>query len=99
MRGDDIMSILKCADGNEMMITCSCGCDEGIHFRFDREDDGELYCCMAFISGRFYQEQEHAFRKKIKKIWAIIRNKDYYYSDVCMNKTQYQELKEYINGF
>ena len=38
------------------------------------------------------------FRKKLEKIWAIIRNKDFYYSDVLMTKDEFDEFRKYINS-
>ena len=35
--------------------------------------------------------------RKLKKIWSIIRNKDYYYSDIIMRKSDYKIFKNYIN--
>ena len=52
----------------------------------------------TYLSGHFYKEQENGVWKKLKKIWAIIRNKDYYYSDVCMNKEQFEEFRAYIDS-
>ncbi len=92
------MSILKSADGNEMIVTCSCGCDEGIHFVFDKEA-ADLYCCMTFLNGRFYQEQENRLLKKVKRIWAILRNRDYCYAEICMTEKQFLDLKAYIDSF
>lgn len=33
----------------------------------------------------------------MKKIWAIIRNKDYYYSEICMTRKDFETFREYIN--
>ncbi len=92
------MAVLKSADGTEMIVSCNCGCDESIHFKVDRDDELDLYCFFSYLSGHFYKEQENGAWKKLKKIWAIIRNKDYYYSDVCMNKKQFEEFRAYIDS-
>lgn len=53
-------------------------------------------------NGNFYTGQgETVFRvirKKLEKIWAIIRNKDFYYSDILMTKDEFNEFREYINS-
>ena len=35
--------------------------------------------------------------RKLKKIWCIIRNKDFYYSDIIMKREEFEQFKEYIN--
>lgn len=95
------MAVLKNKDGTELMIDCTCGCNEGIRFKVDK-NDFDNYCFMTYTSGNFYKEQGDTLwgvlSKKLEKIWAIIRNKDYYYSDVVMTKDEFDEFKEYINS-
>ena len=95
------MAVLKNKDNTEMYIDCNCGCDSGIRFRIDKEDF-DYYCFMSFTNGNFYMEQgdkiTRVLSKKLKKIWAIIRNKDFYYSDIIMTKDDFNEFKKYINS-
>jgi hypothetical protein len=95
------MAALKNKDGTELYIDCCCGCNEGIRFKVDH-DDLDYYCFMSYTNGNFYSEQGdtiwRVFRRKLEKIWAIIRNKDYYYSDVVMTKDEFDEFREYINA-
>lgn len=95
------MSTLKNKDNTELFIDCNCGCNEGIRFRIDKEDY-DYYCFMTYTNGNFYRDQDETlwkvFYKKLKKIWAIIRNKDFYYAEIFMNKNEFEEFKEYING-
>ena len=57
---------------------------------------------MTYTNGNFYHAQgETMFRvfyKKLEKILAIIRNKDFYYSDIIMTKDEFNEFREYINS-
>ena len=93
------MSVMKSKDGNNLVVDCSCGCDEGIRIRVDKSDD-ENYSILTYTNGNFYRDQNEKFfrtlGKKLKKIWRIIRNKDYYYSEICMTKADFQEFKEYL---
>lgn len=94
------MAVLRNASGNELLVDCNCGCDEGLRFRID-PDDGDYYCFMTYTNGAFYKEQGDTFwgilSKKLRKIWAIIRNKDYYYSEITMTKDEFETFREYIN--
>lgn len=95
------MAALKNKDGTEMFIDCCCGCGEGIRFSIDKADFNQ-YCFMSYTNGAFYREQDDTFWavfcKKLKKIWAIIRNKDFYYAELVLTKAQFDEFKEYINN-
>ena len=95
------MAVLKNKDGTELYIDCNCGCNDGIRVRIHK-DDFDYYCFWTYTNGNFYTEQgETVFRtirKKLEKIWAIIRNKDFYYSDVLMTKAEFEEFREYINS-
>lgn len=93
------MSVLFSEDKAEMIVTCRCGCCEAAHIKINH-DEYDDYAIWTYMNGNFYKEQYGAFRvlrEKLKKIWAIIRNKDYYYSDVIMNKEQFEQFKEFIN--
>lgn len=95
------MAVLKTKNETELIVSCKCGCEDGIHLRVDKDND-DWYAIMTYINGNFYRDQSNIFytlKNKIRKIWAIIRNKDYYYSDVNMSKKEYQEFKDYINKF
>lgn len=60
------MWLMRSKDGNNLVVDCKCGCDNGIRIRVDKE----------------------------KKIWSIIRNKDYHYSDIspALSRRDYELL-------
>lgn len=90
------MAVLKNFDEDELIIKCKCGCDEGIHIKLYKEDEND-YAFMTFTNGNFYKEQGFCFVNKLKKIWAIIKGKDFYYSDIKMSKEDFDQFKEWIN--
>lgn len=98
------MAVFKSQDNNELIITCKCGCEEAIHIIVN-DDDKEFghYAFMSYMNGDFYRHQEDSMlnvvKRKLKKIWAIIANQDYYYSDIRMDTDDFNQLKEYINQF
>lgn len=94
------MSLFISKDKKELIVTCKCGCDEAAHIIIDK-DDYDTYAIMSFMNGNFYRDQYgtlNTIKEKCKKIFAIVFNKDYYYADVIMNKKEFLQLKEYING-
>lgn len=95
------MAVMISEDKKDLIVTCKCGCG-AVHLTIDHEDDEDDYAYQCFMSNDFYAEQYSVFGKftcKLKKIWKIIRNKDYYYADVVMNKEDFEQFKEYINKF
>lgn len=88
------MAVLKASDNSEMIISCKCGCDDGLRIKIEKDE--EDYCFMTYLSGNWYKEQA-GFIKKLKKIWAIIFNKDFYYADICMTENEFHQFKTWIN--
>ena len=94
------MAVLRSKDGTELLVNCTCGCESGVLFKIDKEDE-DFYCFMTYLNSRFYTEQYDGWRvfcKKLKRIWSIIRNKEYHYTDTYLTKAEFEELKEYINS-
>lgn len=95
------MAVMRSKDGNDLVVDCSCGCDNGIRIRVDKEDN-DSYFFLSYTSGNFYRESSDkiwcVIYRKLKKIWYIIRNKDYHYSDICMSKDEFKEFQAYISS-
>ena len=91
-------------DKKELIVNCRCGCESTIHIRVsdDLKDYG-IYTLMTYLNGNFYRDQGDTIlgtiRRKLKKIWAILRNKDYYYADLSMSSEDFDQFKEYINQY
>lgn len=94
------MAVFKNNDGTELYVDCCCKCNDGIRIRIDKDAFG-YYSYISYTNGTFYTDQGDTIlkviRKKLKKIWAIIRNKDFYYAEICMTKDEFDLFKEYIN--
>ena len=86
-------------DETEMIVSCSCGCDEGLRFKINKLDP-DYYCILTYTNGAFYREQNDTvwkvISKKLKKIWAIIRNKDYYYSEIIISKDEFYDFRTHL---
>ncbi len=95
---EKIVSVFKTTDNNELILSCSCGCDEGLRINIDVDTDDEkgIYCYQTYLSANWYKEQG-SFWKKLKKIWCIIINKDYYYSEICLTKKDWETYKKWID--
>lgn len=102
------MAVFETKDGKELIVTCNCsggyGCGEVARIRVnDAYKEGNIYSFLTYFSGNWAREAGDGIFKtlgrKLKKIWCIIRGKDYYYSDICMSVEDFELFKEYINKF
>lgn len=102
------MSVLKSEDDKDLIVTCRCGCDEGLHIRIEHDDpavnidpENDIYCYATCLNSNWYRDQgkkmKYVIWDKLKKIWAIIRNKDFYYSEILMTRKDFEVFREYIN--
>lgn len=90
-------------DKQELIVTCNCGCEEAFHLKVNRDEEDDFYSVLYFMKSNFDTEYAispwRAFKIKMRKIWCILRNKDYYYSDVILTKADFAELKRYLGQF
>ena len=102
------MSVLKSEDDKYLIVTCRCGCDEGLHIRIEHDDpamnidpENDTFCYVTCLNSNWYRDQGkkiwRVIYEKLRKIWEIIRNKDFYYSEVCMTRKDFETFREYIN--
>lgn len=96
------MGILKSNNNKDLIATCGCHCEESIFLRIEPLDDANDtdYCFLSYMNGKFFQDQYscwRTFKNKIKKIWSILRNKDFYYSDIILTKEDLLLLRDYID--
>lgn len=96
------MAVLMTEDKKELIVTCKCGCESAFHIMVD-DQDKDHYCFLCFMKGDFQTEQNvsiwRTLMKKCKKLWYVLRNKDYCYSDTIMSREQFEVFREYINQF
>lgn len=61
----------------------------------------DTFCYCTYLNGNWYRDQGmtilDVIKLKLKKIWAIIRNKDFYYSDIRMTRKDFEVFREYID--
>ena len=103
------MSVLMSEDKKELIVKCSCGCGQAFNIIIDADKDEnrdtshDLYAFICFMKNNCETEYDknpwRAFKIKMKKIWFILRGKDYCYSDTVMSKKDFEEFKKYINQF
>ena len=86
-------------DETEMIVSCNCGCDDGLRLKINKLDP-EYYCILTYTNGAFYRDQNDTvwkvISKKLKKILAIVRNKDYYYSEIIISKDEFYDFRTHL---
>jgi hypothetical protein len=97
------MSVLMTKDKKEIIVTCKCGCMDAFHVKIYEEEDMDYYGFLCFMKADFNTEYDktpwRAFKVKMKKLWMILRGKDYCYSDTIMTKAEFEQFKAYVNQF
>lgn len=86
-------------ENHEIYADCHCGCDNGLRIRIEK-DDFEEYCFCTYTLGNFYTMQSSfttRLKTKLKKILAIIRNKDFRYSEIIMSKEEFDKFRDALN--
>lgn len=46
------MAVFKNFKDDELIVSCKCGCDEGIHFKIHDYEDGD-YAFLSYTNGNF----------------------------------------------
>ena len=87
-------------DGEKVLfIRCSCG-THGIQLmKYDYKNDPSEEIYLSIYTDMFYSKQDTFFQRlkqKIKKIWCIVRNKDYLVDyEVCLRP---DDIKDIVKG-
>lgn len=92
------MSVLINKQKDEVILTCKCGCDDAVHIKVIHDDLG--YAFLTFMNGSFYRDQCSGLdllKRKVRKIWAILVNRDYYYSEIILSESDFEEFRKYIS--
>ena len=81
---------------NEYITFCKCGCKNGVVLKA-YNDDHEL--SLQFVSDNFYLMQNKgkmSLKEKLKRIWFIIRGKEYCYFDILIDERELPRFKEFV---
>ena len=76
---------------------CKCGCGNGVVLKADNDKDFGV--SLQLVSDNFYtgcNNRRNLFKEKIKRIWYIIRGKEYCYFDLLIEPKELQEFKEFV---
>lgn len=75
-------------------IRCSCGCGDGMNFHVTRYDHEPEYW-ISLTGDLHYLEQNHGWqrlKKKLKKLWAVLANRDYQYFELMLTQQEFSEF-------
>lgn len=71
---------------------CKCGCGNGVILKVDEDECG---LSLQLVSDNFYSGQK-SFKDKLRRIWCIIRGKEYRYFDLHIDDDEVTEFKEFV---
>ena len=61
------MPILRSKDGEDLILGCSCGCDEGMRMKVQRWHNDDSFFIITYLSGHFAYLQGDNIFSVIKK--------------------------------
>lgn len=101
------MSVLKSHDGKGLIVNCGCGNDERLHIRIRNDcknnvsSKNNTYYRVTCLNANWYDKHgkktTEVIMDKIRKIWAIIRDRDFSYFEIIINEKELKTFVEYIN--
>lgn len=88
---------MKSKDEKYCGLYCSCGCAEGITFKVENVKEVGVHIGLVSDTWRVYGLTGwDRFKAKCKRIWAILRNREYYYFDIFVGGEDINEFKEFV---
>lgn len=76
---------------------CKCGCGNGVILKAD--DDEDWGVSLQLVSDNFYTNQKSIYstiKEKWKRIWNVLRNKEYCYFDILIEPGELEEFKKFV---
>ena len=74
------MSVLLSKNKKELIVSCNCGCNNGLHIKIEKEDP-EYFCYTSYLSGNWYRDQDKKIRcvvwKKSRKLLQLFSIKTF----------------------
>ena len=89
--------VLSDEERKSVVISCSCGCKNSMVIE-PVDDSSEV--SISFLADTFYAEQTtfvSRLVKKLKRIVAVIRGKEYSLFDIVVNADDFHRFREIIN--
>lgn len=90
--------LMKSEDGRQCAVYCSCGCDNGVVLK--AMFDGDSLYELSLVSDIWCvcREKYGIVRliEKCKRIWRILRGKEYHYFNICISSEDMKEFKEFV---
>ena len=85
-------------------IYCNCGCNNGVTLKIEKDEffDDCIDYNLSLVSDNYYLSQHtnwSRFKEKCKRIWQIIRNKEYQFFDICLNEEDLSSFYKFISKF
>ena len=78
---------------NYSTMFCKCGCGDGVILKVEKDGVG---ASLQLVSSRFSSQQENSLIEKLKRIWCIIKNKEYRYFDILIDENELKEFKDFV---
>lgn len=75
---------------DELHLLCDCHVDCVTFIVYEDPED-------SYVVFSNWWQQNQPWKQRIKAAWAILRGKEYYFSEVFLRPEQVEQIKEYLN--
>jgi hypothetical protein len=81
---------------DELIVTCKCGCGEGLHWQAGTwDDEGEEYY-ISLVESSWYDKQDSRLKSYIKRLWKALRGKEYHFTELILKKDDVEEFAMFL---
>lgn len=86
-------------NGNKRCVLyCDCGCENGVILKTENDENGYYISLVSDIYYTSHKTGWSRFKERCKRIWRIIRNKEYYYFEICIHGDDIKEFKKFVEN-
>jgi len=84
-------------DNSELIVSCDCGCGDGLLWKANRfDEEGEQYFVSLTEHG-WYAKQTGRIKPYFRRIWKALCGKEYYLTELIMTKSEVEDLSEFLH--
>lgn len=91
--------VYKTENCNSLIVNCSCRCGDGLEFTISNFNNvAEVWMTQTTYSWNTENTTFwNRFKLKLKRLWSVLCNREYYYTEIILSKDDFSTFVEYVN--
>jgi len=82
---------------DELIVNCDCGCGAGLLWQAAKWDDEGEQFYISLIEYSWYAKQTGKIRPYFKRLWRVLRGKEYYLTEIVLSKSEAKEFESFLH--